>query len=37
MGYRFFNVISDYRCVLGSLKKIQTDLAALGVPLGRCP
>lgn len=35
MGYRFFNVVSDYRCVIGGLKKMQADLASLGVPLGR--
>ena len=34
MGYGFFNVVSDYRCVIGTLTKIQADLAALGVPLG---
>lgn len=34
MGFRFFNVISDYRCLVGSLTKVQADLAAAGLLLG---
>ncbi|MBL9216685.1 MAG: hypothetical protein JNG83_14500 [Opitutaceae bacterium] len=37
MGYRFFNVISDYRCVSAGLKQTETDLAALGLPLRANP
>lgn len=31
LGFRFFNVASDYRCVINGLKKTQADLAALGL------
>ena len=34
MGFRFFNTVSDYRLIFGGLKKLQTDLAALGFKLG---
>lgn len=37
LGFRFFNVISDYRCVLNSLLKTQADMAALGLPLNGSP
>jgi 4-hydroxy-2-oxoheptanedioate aldolase len=33
LGFRFFNVISDYRCLLHGLQKVQTDLGAAGFPL----
>lgn len=31
MGYRFFNVISDYRCLVNGLKKVKADLGALNL------
>ncbi|MEY4939091.1 MAG: hypothetical protein RIQ93_826 [Verrucomicrobiota bacterium] len=37
LGFRFFNVTSDYRCVLNSLFKTQADLTALGFPLNTGP
>jgi len=33
MGFRFLNVISDYRCVSAGLRKVQADLAAAGIEL----
>ena len=33
MGFRFFNTISDYRCVLNGLNKTQADLQAAGFNL----
>jgi 4-hydroxy-2-oxoheptanedioate aldolase len=33
LGFRFFNVISDYRCLLNGLNKVQSDLQAAGFPL----
>lgn len=33
MGYRFFNVTSDYRCLVNGLAKVQADLAAAGLSL----
>ena len=30
MGYRFFNVASDYRCVSNGLRKTKADLAGMG-------
>ncbi|WP_414662555.1 HpcH/HpaI aldolase family protein [Horticoccus sp. 23ND18S-11] len=33
MGFRFFNVISDYRGLVQSLTKVQADLGAAGFPL----
>jgi 4-hydroxy-2-oxoheptanedioate aldolase len=30
LGYRFFNVVSDYRCMINGLKKTKADLAELG-------
>ena len=33
MGFRFFNVISDYRCMVQALTKVQSDLGAAGFPL----
>ena len=30
MGYRFFNVASDYRCVANGLRKTKADLAGMG-------
>jgi len=33
MGFRFFNVISDYRCLVNSLAKVQAELGAAGFPL----
>ncbi len=33
LGFRFFNVISDYRCLLNGLNKTQADLQAAGFPL----
>ena len=33
LGFRFFNVISDYRCLLHGLQKVQADLGAAGFPL----
>lgn len=38
MGYRFFNVISDYRCLVNGLKKVKTDIGELklaGEPAGQ--
>ena len=34
MGFRFFNVVSDYRCVAEGLKKTEADLAQRGFQLG---
>lgn len=33
MGFGFFNVISDYRCLISGLTKVQLDLRAAGIPL----
>jgi 4-hydroxy-2-oxoheptanedioate aldolase len=33
LGFRFFNVVSDYRCLVNGLTKVQADLAAAGLPL----
>jgi hypothetical protein len=33
MGFRFLNVISDYRCLSAGLRKVQVDLAAQGLEL----
>jgi 2-keto-3-deoxy-L-rhamnonate aldolase RhmA len=33
MGFRFLNVISDYRCLSVGLRKVQADLAAQGLDL----
>ena len=34
LGYRFFNVISDYRCLVNGLKQTKADLAELGLVHG---
>jgi len=31
LGYRFFNVVSDYRCLVNGLKQTKADLAELGL------
>ncbi len=31
MGFRFFNVISDYRCLIAGLTKAQADVQAAGI------
>ena len=33
MGYRFFNVVSDYRCMLNGLLKVQAELGAGSIQL----
>ena len=33
MGFRFLNVISDFRCLSMGLRKVHSDLAAMGVEL----
>lgn len=35
LGYRFFNIISDYRCIANGLKQAQLDLAELRLPAGK--
>lgn len=34
MGFRFFNAISDYRCLINGLNKAQAELQAAGFKLG---
>jgi 4-hydroxy-2-oxoheptanedioate aldolase len=34
LGYRFFNVVSDYRCLINGLKQTKADLAELGLVHG---
>lgn len=34
LGFRFFNVASDYRCLVSGLKKSKTDVASLGLGAG---